>query len=390
MKNETKKTPPKYIIDKISHELETAHFFGFTPIETPEMTQKSPKHSDLYNSKLSFLSFYIESNLVKKEAQPILLSYELPLKKGLKRKNPKHSEIALEIVGTLQSISDAIAIKTAMSIIEDDGYKDAYVSINSVGDKESFARLERELASYYRKNMSTLSSGLRQLFKKDIWNIYRTDDPKAEEFKNNAPKAMNCLSDISRKHFKEVLEFLEVLEIPYKIDPFLVGERGICVHTIFEIKIPGKTQKTDTIFATGTRYNHISKDLGWKKDLPALSVEINFPRKKKISYTTISRMKKADFYFIQLGFEARLRALNIIDLLRKNKIRIGHNLTRDKITAQMAGAERAGASHMLIMGQMEALEKSVVVRDIETRSQTNVGLDKIVEYLKKLKKPSSK
>jgi len=391
MKNEqNKRALPQYLLDKISHNLEIAHFFGFTPIDTPELVSKSPKHTDFYNSKLSFLSFFIESNLAKKEAQPILLAYELPLKKSSKRKNAKHVEMALEVVGTLQSVSEAIAIKTAMSILEDEGYKDIYVDINSVGDKESFSRLERELTSYYRKNISGLSANHRQLFKKDIWNIYKTDEAKIEEFRNSAPKAMNCLSDISRRHFKEVLEFLEVLEIPYRLNPFLVGEKGICVHTIFEIKQAGKTPKNDTVLVSGTRYNHIAKDLGWRKDLPALSVEMNFPRKKKNSFVTISRLKKPNFYFIQLGFEARLRALNIIDLLRKNKIRIGHNLNRDKITAQMAGAERAGASYMIIMGQMEALEKSVFVRDIETRAQTNVGLDKIVDYLKKLKIPLSK
>jgi len=387
MKNEQKKRlPPPYLIDKISHTLETALFFGFTPIETPEMTHKSPKYSDFCNAKLSFLSFYIENNLQKKEAQPILFAFELPLKKGLRRKNPRLVEMELEIVGTLQSISDAMAIKTAMSIIEDEGHKDIYVDINSVGDKESFARLERELVAYFRKNISSLPVNLRQLYKKDIWNIYRVEDAKSEEFRANAPKAMNCLSDISRRHFKEVLEFLEVLELPYKLNPFLVGEKGVCVHTIFEIKQSVKGGKTDTVFANGTRYNHISKDLGWKKDLPALSVEMSFPRKKKNSNVTISRLKKPDFYFIQLGFEARLRALGIIDHLRKNKIRIGHSLTRDKITAQMMGAERVGASHILIMGQMEALEKSIVVRDMETRAQNNVPQSNLIEYLKKLKK----
>ena len=383
-----KKVLPPYMLDKISNHLETAYLFGFTPINTPDQ-YKNPKNSDLHNAKLSFLTFIIEHNLQKKEVQPYLFAYELPLKKSGKRKNSKNVEMGLEIIGTLQSISDAIAIKTSMAILEDEGYSDVYVDVNSVGDKESFIKFERELVAYYRKNMNTLPANFRQQFKKNIWSILQAEDKKIEEFKENAPKAMNCLSDTSRKHFKEVLEFLEVLEIPYRINPNLVGEKGLCVHTIFEIKSQAKNGK-DLVLGCGSRYNNISKEVGWRKDLPALGVELNFPRKKKVSYVQLSRIKKFEFFFIQLGFEAKLRSLNIIDMLRKQKIRLGHALTRDKITAQMSGAERLGVPYILLMGQREALEKNIVVRDMETRSQNNIELNDLASHLKSLKGKTKK
>jgi len=377
-----------YLLDKIPQALHTAHMFGFTPIETPKQYKGTKKESELLLSRLSYLSFYLENGLHKKQP-PLLFAYELPLVGSGKRKNNKMIDITLEATGSVQSICEAIAIKTAFALITDEGHKDAFVEINSIGDKESFTKYERDISAYFRKNINALPATLRQSFKKDIWNILRTTDSRAEEFLTNAPQSMNCLSDTSRKHFKEVLEYLETLGIPYKINPALLGENGVSAHTICEIKIPGKAKKVAQVLATGTRYNGISKHIGHRKDLPGFVLELHIPTKKVQKTVTLSKTKKAALFFIQLGFEARLQSLNVIELLRKNKIGIGHALTRDKITAQMIFAERASADHLIIMGQREAIEKSVVIRETETRAQKSIPLSNLISTIKSLKKPKS-
>lgn len=87
--------------------------------------------------------------------------------------------------------------------------------------------------------------------------------------------------------------------------------------------------------------------------------------------------KKADhtkfaapqFYVVQLGNHAKLRMLNVIELLRKEKIPVYHSLTKEKITGQLSSAEYLGVSHILIMGQKEALESTIVVRSVDTRER---------------------
>ena len=90
-------------------------------------------------------------------------------------------------------------------------------------------------------------------------------------------------------------------------------------------------------------------------------------------------------YFIQLGFDAKLKSLNVIEILRKAKIPIAQSLSKDSLGTQLAVAEKTGMKYALIFGQKEALEDSVIVRDMESRSQDTVKLDKLLEYLKTLK-----
>jgi histidyl-tRNA synthetase len=48
-------------------------------------------------------------------------------------------------------------------------------------------------------------------------------------------------------------------------------------------------------------------------------------------------------------------------------------------------AERIGVPYALIFGQKEAMEGVVIVRNMQTSSQETVEIEKLVDYLKKLK-----
>ncbi len=103
---------------------------------------------------------------------------------------------------------------------------------------------------------------------------------------------------------------------------------------------------------------------------------------KKIN---INHIHKPKFYLVQLGFEAKLRVLNVVEDLRKAKIALHHFIHKDKITAQLSNAENLKATHLLIIGKKEAIEGTVVVRNISTREQDTVFEKDLVIYLKGLK-----
>jgi len=96
-------------------------------------------------------------------------------------------------------------------------------------------------------------------------------------------------------------------------------------------------------------------------------------------------LKKPKIYFVQLGFDAKLKSLNIIEMLRKAKVPVLQALSKDSLGTQLSIAEKTGIPYVIIFGQKEAIESSVIVRDMNTRSQETVKIDKLLEYLKKLK-----
>ena len=82
-----------------------------------------------------------------------------------------------------------------------------------------------------------MSAHCRQNFKKDAFYLLHCNEcDENNKLKESAPTSVSCLSDISRAHFTEVLEFIETMEIPYKINNYLVPDKKYCSGTIFEIK----------------------------------------------------------------------------------------------------------------------------------------------------------
>jgi len=90
-------------------------------------------------------------------------------------------------------------------------------------------------------------------------------------------------------------------------------------------------------------------------------------------------------YKIFILCQAKLHSLGVTELLRKSKIPVAQSLSKDSLSVQLGTAERLKIPYTIILGQKEVLEKSVIVRNMETRSQETVLLTKLADYVKKLK-----
>ena len=317
---------------------------------------------------------------------PFTIYYEGPLEGNPHiRRIKKEKTFNLEIIGNSKSIADAMIIETAFVILKEQyPTENLCLYINSLGDKESLAKFVRELTHYYRKNWSAVPAHCRQTFKKDLFGLFYCQEEKCRELLDGAPKPMSFLSEPSRVHFKEILEYLESLSISYDIEHSLVGSRSFCTGTLFEIRGTSDKDTSARTLAIGERYNGLAKKVWNKKDIPAVGVAILI-QPDHLKRSTRKSDAKPKFYFIQFGFEAKLRSLKIIEMLRQAKIPVHQALSKDKLTGQIAAAEKMGIPYVIIMGQKEALEGTVVVRHMMSRSQETVKVENLVKYLKKLK-----
>ncbi len=396
-KNNTRVELPFFAEKEIDTTGVIAHHYGFIPIINPTINSvdktkvKLLKEQNLYplvcEERVSLLRFFHESGLVD-VPQPALLYVKKPFTGSGQKKKAGIETCELEVVNSSRAVAEALIIKTAWSILEEDAQENMYVEINSVGDKESFAKFERELSSYFKKNMQSLSATDRNRFKADIFEIPRSTEVALEGFRANAPKSMSSLSEQSRDHFKEVLEFLESFDIPYRIAHHLLPQKGHISHTLFEIRksIQSKKGEVTELLGYGGRYNYLGKKIGYKKEFPSCGITLSCVKKTSHKKFDITKIAIPQVYMVQLGNHAKLKMLNIVELLRKEKIIVYHSLTKEKITGQLSSAEYLGVSHLLIIGQKEAIDNTVVVRSVDTREQETVHIDELVNHLKQLLK----
>lgn len=388
-------------LKNIDQSTEAAVYYGFMPIETPVIEKEdrdraktlkdgepiiiigsNDKIKNIAEEKSALLRTYFNTNLAIMP-QPVMINYNGFINDGIEKKVGKHRKIGLEMIGSTKSVSEAIIIKTAIAILEDNDFKNLYVEINSVGDRESYAKFVRELTAFFRKHLNSMQAHCRQLFKKDPCFVLGCHEEKCNLLIEEAPKSIGCLSDESREHFKEVLEYLEGLDIPFKINNCLISDRRYASGTVFEIKQKSDNPKTpDESLAVGFRSDLVCKKLGFKKDVAMIGMKISF--KSNFEKRLLPKIKRTSVFFIQLGDEAKHKSLKVIDILRRENIYINHSLGRDKFAGQMAMADRVKVPYILIMGKKEAMEDTIMIRDVATRAQETVKVSDLTEHLKKL------
>ncbi len=394
---------------------EVAVYYGFKPIDTPIVEHEGVFTSsigigtdivdkEMYTLKTKggdhlalrpehtagLMRSYIEHGM-QALPQPVLFYNYGPI---FRHDNPQKGryrqfwQFDMDAIGSEKSILDALVIKATLTALEEAGAKNLSIDINSIGDKECRAGYIRELTAYYKKNMSSLSSIDRERLKTNPLRILDSKEEKTIAINQNAPDTLSHLCPACKKHFKEVLEYLEEMEIPYSINKCLVRGLSYYTRTVAEVMLEdAETGKKITI-AGGGRYDYLAKQLGSKKDVPAVGMSIGVDRIVEAPWFAKLApriLKKPKIYFIQLGFDAKLKSLNVIEVLRKGKVPIAQSISKDNLGAQLAVAEKLGMHYAIIFGQKEAMEGTVIFRDMTNRSQETVKIAKLLEYIKDLK-----
>lgn len=354
------------------------------------LTQKISKYDtksfrkDLPNNGIvSALQAVIEYELLPSD-QPILIHHS----SVVADKNENVLRFSLVTIGMDKSIAEALILKTACSILNDIGIENIQVSINSIGDKDSTQKFARELNLYFRKNSNSLPTQAKHsIMKKDMLNAYEQLHSAHHQLEGDLPQSIKFLSDNSRKHLSEVLEYLEIEDTPYEIDNFLVGGGDLYSQTLFEIREALDASGNEvSVLAKGGRYDEISKRM-FHHEVPTVGIVLEFEKKgiKEKELNVFKRTRKPKVYFIQLGCEAKLKSLNVIDALKKAHIELHHNLNNNKFGEQIALAQLLEVPYTIIMGHREAIDGTVIVRDMNTQFQNTVQIENLLEYLKEIK-----
>ncbi len=382
---------------------EIAEYYGINPIETPEIDSEIEKKIRSFKEVPNPCSFstkgeelLISSHLHEKATlvsyfanrwnhlpKPLAIFYELPFKGSSSRKLPKTASYGLDIIGSSQSVADAILIQTSRAILEDAGYKKLTFEVNCIGERDASARFERELTSYFRKHINLLTPEEQKIFKADVFHLLSCPKKSQalEELIADAPQAMSFLSEVGRTHLKQVLEHLEELGIDYIVNGHLLENKHYSTHTSFAIR-----DNNGRLLAIGSRYNSLGKKIGFRRELPAVGMRIAFKELKVRKKTQAHKFPTKCFYFMQLGPEAKLKSLRVIEELRKKKIPVCHSLTRDKASSQLGTADNLKLPYVLIMGKKEAHEGTIAVRENTTRSQKIIPINDLTKELDKIRK----
>lgn len=332
---------------------------------------------------------YIEHGMVDRP-QPVKLWYMGPMFRYDRPQSGRYRQFwqwGLEAVGSDEPIIDAQVILMNYQLLKELGLN-VVVQINSIGTPESRLEYKMELVSYFKQFRSKLSDVDKKRLTKNPLRLLDSKEEGMDELKVDAPQIVDWLDDDSKQHFMKVLEYLDEVDVPYELNPFLVRGLDYYSRTVFEIvPVDPESDKAQNAIAGGGRYDGLVQSIGGREDVAgAMGSAMGLERvvlALKNQGVEVEKGRKVDVFFCQLGEAARRKGLQIFEEFRSASIPVAEAFGKGSLKGQLELADKQNAKVALILGQKEVLDGTIIIRDMESGAQEIVDSEKVVELVKK-------
>ncbi|MEK7506562.1 MAG: histidine--tRNA ligase [Patescibacteria group bacterium] len=303
-------------------------------------------------------------------------------------------QIDVETLGDENAATDAQLIFIGYRILESVGFKSLTVKVNSLGDTDCRPQYIKALKDYYRVRGKKLCAKCRGRLKTNILRVLDCAEQVCREVTKDAPQIVDYLDERCKAHFKTVLEFLDEVGIPYIMDPRLVRGLDYYTRTVFEIW-PEEIRQADgdpagqgglqLALCSGGRYDKLIDLLGGPKTPAsgwAMGIERIIMVLKENNTNPPAPRSQPKIFIAQLAEIAKRKGLLLFEEFRKAGISAKTSLGRDSIKSQLRIANRLGIKYTLIIGQKEALDGTVILREMDSGVQETIPAGKILEAVK--------
>ena len=294
--------------------------------------------------------------------------------------DPKQMHIfKSEIVGEKSSLRDAESILMAYRILEDIGVKNIMVNVNCLGD-------DSVRKNYYDELYSKLNKRFERLCKNNIENpinLYKEALKQNTEMNIPLTGIVDYLDKDNSVYFKEVLDFLDSLDIPYVLNPEMSGSIGFKDNTYFEIYSQDNPEK---ILVRGGNHDNILKLVGIDKKLGAVGFEMYVDNLMEIIFEEKKDMLEKDkpqVFIASIGYDGQKSSLKILSLMQKSGLVVKEHLGIKSLQKQLSKSKKLGATVTVIIGRKEAITNTAIIKDQFSDNQEVVPIDKLLSTIER-------
>jgi histidyl-tRNA synthetase len=215
-----------------------------------------------------------------------------------------------------------------------------------------------------------------------IYKVFSCDQPECRSILSEGPQVVDFLDEPCRKQLVEVLEMMDELEIPYVLNPTLVSG-PLAREVLFRIGVTEEGGEFRTIWQGGD-YSEALSALD-EESAPAIgSTAYLEDLLEHVAQEELDFPDRADVFVISLGDHGAKKAIKLYHELGRAGIRVAESmLANSGIKDQLKEAKRFNPSLALIIGQKEALDDTVILRDMLSSMQEVFTTERILEEVRK-------
>ncbi len=292
-----------------------------------------------------------------------MFRYEKP-QKGRQR---QFWQIGAEALGSSDPRLDGEMILWVLDFFRALGLEGLEARINSIGDKADRDRFRRVLKDWFRPKLEELCPLCRDRYDRNVFRILDCKVETCKELRRGVPEFLDHLSRESLAHFDAVKRTLDILGVPYEVDPSIVRGFDYYTHTVFEV--PYEKLGARSALCGGGRYNDLIAELGGPS-LGAVGFSIGvtptlIALEMEGLLEGLEKGDRPDAFFVPIGEEQEEVAYKRTVELRRAGFTVLFDHQGKGLRARMKAASREGCRAAILLGEEERKRGVVKVRDLD-------------------------
>lgn len=316
---------------------------------------------------------------MQRDIQPVKLWYFGPMfryERPQAGRQRQFHQIGVEMFGSEDASADADCIYTAVKFFESVGLQNLSVEINSLGCNDCRDKFRAKLKALIEPHIDSLCEDCKKRFETNPLRILDCKNPDCKEIfeKNKILENLSKLDlcDECSDHYEKLKSYLDMLNVKYVENPFLVRGLDYYTRTVFEVK--SENLGSQNAVCGGGRYDNLVETLGGPH-VPAVGWAVGMER--LYSLTEKVEEQKLDYFVVSDNIKEALKLAN--ELRSKDKTAELDYSSR-KFAKQI---EKAGklANFAVIVGENELEQSTLTVKNLNTFEQQSVNRE---EFLKSL------
>ncbi|MFV0435805.1 MAG: histidine--tRNA ligase [Desulfopila sp.] len=293
-------------------------------------------------------------------------------------------QLNVEVLGAENPRLDAEIMAMGAMLLTELGLS-VSLEMNSLGCPRCRPAYRQQLLTFLERRLDSLCDDCRRRSTTNPLRALDCKKPSCREQVALAPSIIDHLCADCADHFQAVRAGLERMGVAYSLNKFMVRGLDYYCRTTFEF-ITGDLGAQAAV-GGGGRYDGLVEQLGGPKNTPGIGFAIGIERLvlllQQQQGDPARRADELDIFLAGLGRAAADFCFDLAHELRKKGQRVGLDYEGRSLKSQMKQADRAGATHVLIVGDDELAVQEGTLRNMTTQEQVAVPLatEKIIAAL---------
>jgi histidyl-tRNA synthetase len=320
---------------------------------------------------------YVEAEMYKTE--PVRKLYYMgPM---FRRERPQKGrmrqfhQIGAEALGRGDPFIDAEILLMLSDFLSVLGLTEPSLQINSLGCSECRPKYRETLLAFLKQRQESLCDNCRRRIDRNPLRALDCKEPGCIEATKDAPSILDSLCANCREHFTTVQRLLRETHVQFTLNPRMVRGLDYYCRTTFEWTT---TQLgSQSAVAAGGRYDGLVQVLGGPA-IPGVGFAMGVER-----LTMLLRMQELavaggpSCYVVWVGEKARDWAFPLVHRLRQKGLSVEMEGGARSLKSQMRRADKLKAASVLIVGDDELAKGKAVWRNMASKHQEEISLDKV-------------